>query len=66
MNFSDLLDLMVQQKASDLFITAEVEPSLKINGQLRAVGTTKLTGDMVGQLLNSIMSEKQQIGRAHV
>ena len=32
MDFNDLLNLMIQQKASDLFITADVEPSMKING----------------------------------
>ena len=60
MNFSDLLNLMVEKKASDLFITAEVEPSIKINGKIVPVGSTKLSGEMVGQLLNSIMTDKQR------
>ena len=34
MDFNDLLNYMIQQKASDLFITADVEPSMKINGQI--------------------------------
>ncbi len=34
MDFNDLLNLMIQQKASDLFITADVEPSMKIHGQI--------------------------------
>ena len=29
MDFNDLLNLMIQQQASDLFITADVEPSMK-------------------------------------
>jgi twitching motility protein PilU len=60
MNFSDLLNLMVEKKASDLFITAEVAPSLKINGQIVPIGNSKLSGEMVGQLLNSIMTDKQR------
>ena len=54
MDFNDLLNLMIQQKASDLFITANVEPSMKINGQIVPITKTKLTGEIVGQLLNSI------------
>ena len=60
MDFNDLLNYMIQQKASDLFITADVEPSMKINGQIVPVAKGKLTGDVAGQLLNSIMSEKQR------
>ena len=60
MDFNDLLNLMIQQKASDLFITADVEPSMKIHGQIVPVAKSKLTGEIVGQLLNSIMSEKQR------
>ena len=60
MDFNDLLNLMIQQQASDLFMTADVEPSMKINGQILPIAKTKLTGEITGQLLNSIMSEKQR------
>ncbi|MBP9788821.1 MAG: Flp pilus assembly complex ATPase component TadA, partial [Acinetobacter sp.] len=60
MDFNDLLNLMIQQSASDLFVTADVEPSMKINGQILPVAKTKLSGEVVGQLLNSIMSDKQR------
>lgn len=60
MDFNDLLNLMIQHKASDLFITADVEPSMKINGQIAPVGKTKLSGEVVGQLIHSIMTEKQR------
>jgi twitching motility protein PilU len=52
MDFNDLLNLMIQQSASDLFVTADVEPSMKINGQILPVAKTKLSGEVVGQLLN--------------
>ena len=60
MDFNDLLNLMSEKKASDLFITADVEPSMKINGQLTPISSTKLTGEIVDQLIYSIMSEKQR------
>ena len=60
MDFNDLLNLMSEKKASDLFITANVEPSMKINGQLTPISSTKLTGEIVDQLIYSIMSEKQR------
>ena len=60
MDFNDLLNLMIQQNASDLFVTADVEPSMKINGQIVPVAKTKLSGEIVGQLVNSIMSDKQR------
>ncbi len=44
MDFNGLLDLYGRQKASDLFITADVEPSIKINGQIVPIGSTKLPG----------------------
>lgn len=59
MDFNGLLEYMVEQKASDLFITADVEPSIKVNGQIIPIGSVKLPGATIGQLLNSIMSEKQ-------
>ena len=60
MDFNGLLNYMVEQKASDLFITADVAPSIKINGTIMPIGSTKLSGHTVGQILNSIMSEKQR------
>ncbi|SPL72136.1 PilT/PilU family type 4a pilus ATPase [Acinetobacter stercoris] len=60
MDFYQLLDLMIEKKASDLFITAGVEPSLKINKQILPVTKTKLTGNMVHQILQSIMTDQQR------
>ena len=60
MDFNDLLDMMTTQEASDLFITADIEPSMKINGEITPVSKTKLNGDIIGKLIYSIMSEKQR------
>lgn len=60
MEFNDLLDLMITHKASDLFVTADVEPSMKIHGEIIPVAKTKLTGEIIGQLIHSIMNDKQR------
>ncbi len=60
MDFNDLLTLMVQQKGSDLFITAGVAPSMKVNGQILPVSNSKLSGEIITQLMQAIMSEKQR------
>ncbi len=60
MDFNDLLNMMSEKKASDLFITADVEPSMKINGQLTPISSTKLTGEIVDQLIHSVMNDKQR------
>lgn len=61
MEFNDLLRLMVEKNASDLFVTAGVAPSMKINGKIIPVTKTALTGEIVGQLISSVMTEKQKI-----
>ena len=51
---------MITHKASDLFVTADVEPSMKINGEIIPVVKTKLNGEIIGQLIHSIMTDKQR------
>lgn len=60
MDFNDLLNLMSEKKASDLFVTADLAPAMKINGQMTPVSRTKLTGEIVGQIIHSIMNEDQR------
>lgn len=60
MDFNDLLNLMCQKQGSDLFLTADLAPCMKINGQLTPVSRTKLTGEIVGQIIHSIMTDDQR------
>ena len=60
MDFNDLLKLMVEKNASDLFISADVEPSMKIHGQIIPVTKSKLSGEVIYQLMRAIMSDKQR------
>ena len=43
MEFEKLLRLMVDKGASDLFITAGVAPSMKVNGKILPVTKTPLS-----------------------
>lgn len=60
MDFNALLQLMVEKKGSDLFITAGMPPTMKITGRLTPVTRTKLTPEQAYQVVMSIMSPKQR------
>ena len=60
MGFLDLLRLMVEKGASDLYITAGVAPSLRVDGKLAPVARQALTADQARQFVYSIMNDKQQ------
>lgn len=59
MEFEQLLKLMVQKNASDLFITAGVAPSLKIHGKISPVTKQTLTPQQALEVVRSIMNEEQ-------
>ncbi|MEZ5530697.1 MAG: PilT/PilU family type 4a pilus ATPase [Porticoccaceae bacterium] len=60
MDFDVLLKLVVEKQASDLFITAGVAPSIKVNGVIVPVGKTPLSAEKACQVVESIMDEKQR------
>jgi twitching motility protein PilU len=60
MNFSALLEIMTRNQASDMFVTAEKEPCIKVNGVLQPMTRNKLTKDQAMQVVTSIMSPAQQ------
>jgi twitching motility protein PilU len=60
MDFDSLLKLMVHKNASDMFITAGVAPSLKINGRITPVTQATLTPKQADEIVNSIMSPAQR------
>jgi twitching motility protein PilU len=55
----ELLDLLVRQKGSDLFITADFPPALKIDGKISPVSKTPLTPQHTIELVRSVMNDKQ-------
>ena len=60
MDFDSLLKLMVHKNASDLFITAGIPPSMKINGKIMPVAKGSLTPDQARQIVYGIMNEDQR------
>lgn len=60
MDFGALLALMVQKKASDLFLTAGMPPAMKIDGTMTHVAKTPLTAEQTLKLVVSIMSDAQK------
>ncbi|MCW9023792.1 MAG: PilT/PilU family type 4a pilus ATPase [Gammaproteobacteria bacterium] len=60
MDFDSLLKLMVHKNGSDLFITAGVAPSLKINGKITPVTQATLTPSQAEEIVTSIMTPAQR------
>jgi len=61
-DFQDLLKMIVSKEASDLFITAGLPPSLKINGIISPVSksASTLSPDQVRRLAYSLMDPHQR------
>ncbi|MCU7918658.1 MAG: PilT/PilU family type 4a pilus ATPase [Candidatus Thiodiazotropha sp. (ex Dulcina madagascariensis)] len=60
MELNSLLSMMVKNKASDLFITAGREPSIKVDGKILPANKTPLTARQTKALAYSIMTDAQQ------
>ncbi|MDO4725505.1 MAG: PilT/PilU family type 4a pilus ATPase, partial [Comamonadaceae bacterium] len=56
---NDLLRLMVSRNGSDLFITADFPPAIKVDGKVSKVSPQPLTPAHTLALARSIMSDKQ-------
>ena len=60
MDIINLLRLMVDKRASDLFVTTDAPPSLKVDGQVLPIKTDVLGAQASQDLAFSLMSEDQQ------
>lgn len=58
-DFEKLLKVVVAQQASDLFITAGMPPSIKINGRMTPLSKSALSPEQSLQYVQGIMNEKQ-------
>src|SRR6187399_1810384 len=56
---NDLLRLMVSRQGSDLFLTADFPPAIKVDGKVTKVSPQPLTGQHTLALTRSIMNDKQ-------
>jgi len=56
---NDLLRLMVSRGGSDLFLTADFPPAIKVDGKVTKVSPQALTGQHTMALARSVMNDKQ-------
>ena len=56
---NDLLRLMVSRTGSDLFITADFPPAIKVDGKVTKVSPQPLTGQHTLALARAVMNDKQ-------
>jgi len=56
---NDLLRLMISRNGSDLFLTAEFPPAIKVDGRITKVSPQPLTGQHTVALARAIMNDKQ-------
>jgi twitching motility protein PilU len=60
MEIDRLLKLMVDKKASDMFITAGVAPSIKIHGKILPITKEKLSPEQTRETVLSVMTDSQK------
>ncbi|WP_293646352.1 PilT/PilU family type 4a pilus ATPase [Thiolapillus sp.] len=60
MEFNDILRLMSDKKASDLFITVGRPPCLKVDGHIKPIAKTALSADQTRELAFGLMSPEQR------
>jgi twitching motility protein PilU len=58
-DFDKLLKVVVEQGASDLFITAGLPPSVKVSGRMLPLLKTPLTPEQAREMVHSTMTEAQ-------
>jgi len=58
-DFDKLLKVVVDQGASDLFVTAGLPPSIKVSGKMMPMSKTPLTPDQAREMVHGTMTEAQ-------
>ena len=56
---NDLLRLLVSRNGSDLFLTADFPPAIKVDGKITKVSPQPLTGLHTVALARAVMNDKQ-------
>ncbi len=60
MDFNELLNVVVEKKASDLFITAGRPPAIKVHGRMIDLSKTPLTAEQSHKIVLSVMNQQQR------
>ncbi len=61
MNIRELLNVMIKQNSSDIYITVDSPPMFRTEGTTRPYGNQKITAAQAEEIAASIMTEKQKI-----
>ncbi len=66
-DFTSFLKLMVHKKASDLFITAGVAPSMKVHGRISPITQNALTPQQARDMVLNVMtpSQREEFEKTH-
>ena len=66
-DFTSFLKLMVHKKGSDLFITAGIPPSMKVNGRIAPVTQAPLTPQACRDMVLNVMtpSQREEFEKTH-
>ena len=60
MNIDKLLEVMVDKRASDAFVTAGAPPSLKIHGKVQPLSSKKLGANEAKKVVTELMTTDQR------
>ena len=60
MDITQLLAFVMQNKASDLHLSAGNQPIVRVNGQMKRVKTQDLSSEDIRSMLYSVMTEDQR------
>ncbi|MEN5061801.1 PilT/PilU family type 4a pilus ATPase [Luteimonas sp. TWI1416] len=67
LDFTSFLKLMAHQRASDLFITAGLPPSMKVHGKISPITQTPLTPQQARDMVLNVMTppQREEFERTH-
>ncbi|MDO4228132.1 type IV pilus twitching motility protein PilT, partial [Neisseria sp.] len=60
MQITDLLAFGVKNKASDLHLSSELPPMIRVHGDVRRINLPEMTNEEVGNMITSVMNDYQR------
>ena len=60
MQITDLLAFGVKNKASDLHLSSELPPMIRVHGDIRRINLPEMSSEEVGHMITSVMNDLQR------
>lgn len=60
MQITDLLAFGVKNKASDLHLSSELPPMIRVHGDIRRINLPEMSAEDVGNMISSVMNDQQR------